>query len=247
LCRSHFGFKLLLLFRAMAHVLQNFLALCEATRDFLKREDLSAESIKDNVDNISNAIERLRGRTEATSPQVVMAINALPLHDAARQFLISKSSQIASESVALSSKSSYQDWSSICRFITADFAEQTRNLGSDLERLRKLVLFAHRLGLKYPSESTFQAMTALHLSFCGLAGVDSAQKKLINDCVKAEFRMLSAVECDEQFMHKLPLASDDLKRRRPAFFQRHFGDSPLFVNIDMAQWNLVLSFRLHFL
>jgi hypothetical protein len=226
----------------MAHILQNFLALCEATQEFLKREDLTDENIKDNVDNISQALERLRGRTEASSPQVVIAINALPLTADTRQFLISKSSQIASESVALSSKSAFQDWSSIYCYITADFAEQTRNLANDSERLSKLVLFTHKLGLKFPSESTFQAMTALHLSFCGLAGIDSAQKKLINDSVKADFRRLSAIDAAEQFMHKLPLAPEDLKRRRPVFFQRHFGDSPVFVTIDVAQWNLVLFF-----
>jgi hypothetical protein len=236
-----------LLFRAMAQVLQNFLALCEATQDFLKREDLTAENIQDNVDNISQGLERLRGRAESCSPQVVKAINALPLRAESRQFLITKSSQIASESVALSSKSAFQDWSSICLYITADFAEQTRILGNDSERLRKLVLFAHQLGLKYPSESTFQAITALHLSFCGLAGLDSAQKKLMNDNVKADFRRFSAIDSAEQFMQKLPLAPEDLKRRRPAFFQRHFGESPVFVTIDTAQWNLVLSFRLHFI
>jgi hypothetical protein len=231
-----------LLFRAMAQVLQNFLALCEATQDFLKRDDITAENIKDNVDNISQGLERLRGRTESCSPEVVMAINALPLRAESRQFLISKSSTIASESLALSSKSAFQDWSSICRYITVDFAEQTRSLGNDSERLRKLVLFLHQLGLKYPSESTFQAITALHLSFCGLTGKDSAQKKLMNDNVKSDFRRFSATEQAEQFMHKLPLAPEELQRRRPAFFQRHFGESPVFVNIDVAQWNLVLFF-----
>ena len=230
----------------MAHVLQNFLALCEATQDFLKREDLTAENIKDNVDNISQGLERLRGRTEASSPQVIMAIQSLPVRAETRQFLITKSSQIASESVALSSKSAFQDWTSICRYITADFAEQTGKLGSHSEKLRKLVVFAHQLGLKYPSESTFQAMTALHLSFSGLAGVDSAQKKLINDNVKAAYRSIPA-DFAEQFMQKLPLAPDDLKRMKPAFFQRHFGDSPVFVSIDTLEWNLVLSFRLHLL
>ena len=222
----------------MAAMLQQFLALCEATETFLQ-ENSSAEAVQQNVENLLQGLERFRGRMEACSPQIVRALNSLrSLPSSDRSALMSKSTQLASEACQLASKSSFQDWTSLHQYVTTQLAEEVRSCGTNFQQVQILVGWAHKLGLRYASEGTFQGLTGLYLSFAGLEGISSAEKKAANDSVKSEFRKLSGIDAGEAYLSLLPPQPSSLLERRPAFYRKHFGENPTFLSVDPSQWNL---------
>ena len=222
----------------MAAVSQ-FCALCEASGTFLRTGNPGPQMIQQQVDNLLQNMERFRNTAGALDPRVFHALGQIPLPVEDKNRMLLRMTEISGESVAAlgNNASNFQDWTSWPWFMTEAMCAEFKALTSKEARLVHVVGKPYRMGLRRPSESTLQALTAVYLSLLQGRDLDGHEKKGVLDEVKATFRRLQnsmgPPHAYIAILHPNPAA---FRISHPHLYQSIFGDDAKFVDLDMVSW-----------
>ena len=131
--------------------------------------------MQQQVENLLCNMERFRSRPETHDPRVLLAIQSLPLPAEDKNRIVLRLSEIAA--AAPTANGNFQDWTSWPWFMTEAKCAELKALTNHEERLLRLVGMPYRMGLRSPSESTLQTLTAVHLnhSWFGRSGQPSEE------------------------------------------------------------------------
>ncbi len=227
---------------AMAHqMIAQFVALCEATTGFLR--DVPADQLagmtQQHVQNIETNLNRFAGRPEVLQPQVLQAVNSLPLPAAEKHRLALKISSLAAN--VNPANGSFQNWTCWPGYVLKDAEAELRDKNMTSEaRVQKVVSDAYQAGLRSPSEPTFQALTALFLHLNGTVDMNPYEKKDALDEVKKAFRRLGGLQL-ERLVANLPASHGAFRDMAPRTFVRCFGSDPVFAVIEPNTVDWILS------
>ena len=230
---------------ASARSMDSFIGLCAATKTFLEAMPQPADEtvVQQQVDNIANTLDRMYHKThprEAQPHKLLQLVRSLPCSDAQTNLLIQKVTRIANKCHADAMyKGTFQGFTSIVSFLTVDKAKELGDLPQG-ERLQALLGWAFGLGLRNPSESTFQVLCAMYLMFIGAHNEDSHSKKRHLENVKTAFRRLAGPR-PEVFLMSLPDTMDKFRELCPATFSAHFGSNPQMADVNCFQWRTLVS------
>ena len=224
----------------MAHAVNQFCALCEATGTYLQLSNVSPPMMQQQVENLLRNMERFRHRPEAHDPRVLVAIQRLPnLPVEEKNRMVLRMSEISGEAaMALTGNGNFQDWTSWPWFMTDVKCAELRALNNQAERLLGVVAMPYKVGLRSPSEATLQALTAVHLTIHGLVDLDSHHKKAALDEIKKSCRSLQKNSMEDPPVHiaVLPPRPAALRDSHPQLYQRFFGNDSRFIEIDNMTW-----------
>ena len=218
---------------------QQFCALCEASGNFLRTTNPGPQMIQQQVASLLQNMERFRNTAAALDPGVFHALAQIPFPVEDKNRLLLKMTEISGESVAAigNNSSKFQDWTSWPWFVTEAMCAEFKALTSKEQQLLYVVEKPYKLGLRSPSESTLQALTAVYLSLLQGGDMDGQEKKEALDDVKAVFRRLQhsmgAPHVYIAILHPNPAAFQIL---HPNIYRSFFGDDPKFVDLDMVKW-----------
>lgn len=225
---------------AAAAAVDQFCALCDAIGTYLQTSNVSTPMIQQQVDNLLRNMERFRHRPWAHDPRILLAVHRLPLPAEEKNRMVLRMSEISGEVVAAATgNGNFQDWTSWPWFMTDAKCAELKAITNHEERLLRLVAMPYRMGLRSPSESTLQTLTAVHLTIHGEADLDSHQKKAALDEVKAAFRRLQRNAMEDPPVHiaVLPPRPAALRDSQPQLYQRIFGTADWkFLEIDNMTW-----------
>ena len=218
-----------------------FVALCEATTGFLRDvpEDQRPAMTQQHVQNIETNLDRFAGRPEVLQPQVLQAVNSLPLADSEKHRLALKISSLAAN--VNPANCSFQNWTCWPGYVLKadEITLRDQNMSSEA-RMQKMVSDPYQAGLRSPSEPTFQALAALFLHLNDTVDMNPYEKKDVLDEVKKAFRRLGGLQL-ERHVANLPASRQTFRDMAPRTFARCFGADPVFAVIEPNTVSWILS------
>ena len=146
--------------------------------------------------------------------KVVAAIAAVPWPAKTKEHLTEFVAQRASKGVAASGRPKLQDFVRLPHFLTSEVWCVLQNDGEAESKVEQLAVFAASLGLRHPTEATFQMMTALVLvSRTGSPTITPSQKYASLQHMKRSFRSLQKLP--EVYVPSLPATVERFKQDFP--------------------------------